>query len=92
MSAPRRGKITSSLEQWSRTAEEGEERTVILRPGFSADIEAAVAELGRLGVQVQSAGPGAITATAAPSCLARLAELPWVQAIEEPRVRFPLSG
>jgi hypothetical protein len=92
MSAPRRSKIASSLEQWSRTASESEERTVILRPSFSADIEAAVEGLGRLGAQVQSAGPGAITAKVAPSCLARIAELSWVQAVEEPRVRFPLSN
>jgi hypothetical protein len=92
MSAPRRGKITSSLEQWSLTAGEGEERTVIIRPGFSADIEEAAAELGRLGAQVQSAGPGAITAAVSPSSLTRLADLSWVQAVEEPRVRFPLKG
>lgn len=91
MTAPRRSKITSSLDQWSRTAAESEERTVIIRPGFSADIEGAAAELGRLGAQVQSTGPGAITAAVAPSCLARLAELSWVQAVEEPRIRFPLK-
>jgi hypothetical protein len=90
MSAPRQGKLTSPLEGWCRTAEEEEERTVIVRPRFSAGIEEAVEDLGRLGVRVQSAGAGAITAVVTPASLRSAAELPWVQAVEEPRTRRPL--
>jgi len=90
MSAPRQGKLQGPLEGWCRTAEEGEERTVIVRPRYSAEIEASVADLGRLGARVQSAGPGAITAVVSPAALQALAELSWVQAVEEPRTRMPL--
>jgi hypothetical protein len=90
MSAPRQGKLPGPLEGWCRTAAAGEERTVIVRPRYSADIDASVADLGRLGARVQSAGPGAITAVVNPAALKAVADLAWVQAIEEPRVRRPL--
>lgn len=90
MGAPRRSKISSRLEEWSRTAAESEERTAIIRPSFSTDIQAFVEELGRLGARVQSAGMGAITAVMGPACLTRVAELPNVRAVEEPQVRLPL--
>ena len=63
---------------------------MIVRPRYSAETEASVADLGRLGARVQSAGPGAITVVVKPAVLSALAELPWVQAVEEPRVRTPL--
>lgn len=85
-----RGKLRGPLEGWCRTAAAGEERTVIVRPRYSADVETSVADLGRLGARVQSAGPGAITAVVNPAALKAVAELAWVQAIEEPRIRMPL--
>lgn len=90
MGAPRQGKLTSPLASWCQTAGEGEERAVIVRPRFSAEVKSAVADLGRLGVQVQSAGVGAITSVVTPATLLAVADLPWVQAVEEPRVNRPL--
>lgn len=90
MGAPSQSKLTSPLEIWCQTAGEEEERTVIMRPGFSAEIKVAVEDLGQLGVRVQSAGAGAITAVVTPASLRSAADLPWVQAVEESRVRRPL--
>ena len=90
MSAPNRSKLPGSLAEWCDTAGEEEQKTVLLRPRFSAEIDDAVKDLASIGIEVQSAGTGAITAVVKPSHLQAVSELSWVQGVEEPRLRHAL--
>ena len=90
MSDSGRSKLQAPLAEWCRTAAEGEQKTVLVRPRFSAHMETAVEDLASLGVEVQSSGAGAITAVVKPADLLSVSELSWVQAVEEPRLRHTL--
>ncbi len=61
-------------------------RTAIVRPGYSTDLDLAVSELEAAGAVVESAGEGAIVVQADAATLQGVAALPWVRALEEPRL------
>ncbi len=89
---PGRDKMTGTLARWAREAGADERRTVVLRPAYSTAPEDAERELRGLGVQVESAGAGAIVVAVTPAALGAVLDLPWVRAVEEPRTlqpRFP---
>jgi hypothetical protein len=89
---PGHGKMTGTLARWAREAGAAERRTVVLRPEYSTAPEDAERDLRGLGAQIESAGAGAIVVAVTPAALAKVLDLPWVRAVEEPRTlqpRFP---
>jgi hypothetical protein len=85
-------KLAPRLAEWCRSALPPEERTVVVRPAFSADTDELARQIAKAGARVESAGAGAITVVATPRALEAVAALPGIVAVDEPRTlqtRFP---
>jgi hypothetical protein len=78
--------LSPRLEAWRRTAAATEKRTVIVRVRSATDAAMATGEIEAAGARVESAGAGAITVVADPAGLEAVAALPFVLAVEEPRM------
>jgi len=77
--------VAPALLRWRSDAVADDWKTVIVRIAFAEPPEDAAAQLAEIGARVESAGPGVVVSQVVPSVLERIAELPWVRAIEEPR-------
>ncbi len=76
--------VTPSLLRWRDDAVADDWKTVIVRIAFAEPPEDAATDLAEIGARVETAGPGVVVSQVVPSVLERIAELPWVVAIEEP--------
>lgn len=89
---PRRAILPPRLATWSSQAGPDERRTAIVRIGTSTDPDEAASRVADAGAEVQSKGPGSLVCVVTPDILRRLAQEPWVLAVEEPTRLFPRAG
>jgi hypothetical protein len=82
---PRRGVLAPELERWSRDADEGERRTVIVRLRGGTDADRAAERLAEIGMAIASSGPGSVIGHVSPPVLRRTGQETWVLAVEVPR-------
>jgi hypothetical protein len=82
---PRRGVIAPELERWSRDADEGEQRTAIVRLRGGTDVDHAVGRLTEIGMTISSSGPGSVIGRVSPPVLRRIGQETWVLAVEVPQ-------
>ncbi len=82
-------KMAPRLQSWAQQEGPGR-RTVLVRVASSSDPEEARTAFEEAGARVESSGKGVQSVIVTPESLLRIAELPWVIAVEEPRELFPL--
>lgn len=78
------GKLGPELRRWIRE-DTSDERTVTLRLAFSQDLEEARTTLDKIGMVVQSCGPGVVVATADGRSISQASCQPWVVSIDLPQ-------
>ena len=78
------GKIDPDLLRWIREDKAGD-RTVVIRFAFSQVPDQASEALAKVGVEMQSTGPGVIVATADRESVKKASNIQWVIKIEPPQ-------
>ena len=79
-----KGKLDPELQRWIQEETESE-RTVVVRFAFSKVSEQAAEELGEVGMEVQSHGPGVVIAASDRRSVIKASDISWVIKIELPR-------